>query len=51
MIVVSRKTRLFVAGLAAFLIGFPLAERSYGQIGSWVGWIIDSSINSSDGES
>jgi hypothetical protein len=46
-----RRAQLFVAGLAAFLIGFPLAERSYGQIGSWVGWIIDGSIGASDGDS
>ncbi len=46
-----RKTQLFVAGLAAFLLGFPLAERSYGQIGGWIGGIIDASIWGSDGGS
>lgn len=46
-----RKTQLFIAGLAAFLLGFPLAERSFGQIGSLVGGIIDASIWGSSGGS
>lgn len=46
-----RRTRIVVAGLAAFLLGFPLAERSFGAVGGWIGAIIDASIYGSDGGS
>jgi hypothetical protein len=46
------KSKLFIAGLAAFLVGLPLAQETYAQgIGSWVGWVVDASIYASDGDS
>ena len=51
-IVIIRKSKVFVAGLAAFLVGMPLAKETFGQgIGSLVGWVVDTSIWASDGGS
>ena len=47
-----RRTKLFIAGLAAFLVGLPLAQETYAQgLGSWVGFTVDSSVYASDGDS
>jgi len=46
-----RKSKVFIAGLAAFLVGMPLAKESFAQVGSLVGWVVDSSIWASDGGS
>lgn len=47
-----RRSKLFIAGLAAFLIGLPLAQETYAQgLGSWIGFIVDASVSSSDGDS
>lgn len=47
-----RRTKLFVAGLAAFIVGMPLASETYAQgLGSWIGFIVDSSVYASDGDS
>ncbi|HOA73139.1 MAG TPA: hypothetical protein PL151_13650 [Phycisphaerae bacterium] len=46
------KSKLFIAGLAAFLVGLPLAKETYALgLGSWIGWIVDTSIYASDGDS
>jgi hypothetical protein len=48
--IVIKRTRLFIAGLVAVLIGMPLARETYAQsLGGWVGYLIDASIYSSDG--
>lgn len=49
---IIRKSKVFIAGLAAFLVGMPLAKETFGQsIGSLVGWVVDTSIWASDGGS
>lgn len=46
------RSKLFIAGLAAFLVGLPLAGQTYAQgIGGFIGYIIDASIYASDGDS
>jgi hypothetical protein len=50
--VIRRKSKVFIAGLAAFLVGMPLAKETFAQgIGSLVGWAVDTSIWASDGGS
>jgi hypothetical protein len=47
-----RKSKLFIAGLAAFLVGLPLARETYAQgLGDWIGFVVDASIYASDGDS
>lgn len=45
------RMRLWMVGLIAVLIGMPLSEKAFGQVGSLVGWIVDASVQGSDGDS
>ncbi len=45
------RMRLWMVGFIAVLIGMPLSEKAFGQVGSLVGWIVDASVQGSDGDS
>ena len=47
---IFKQTKLFLAGLIAVLIGFPLARETFAQgLGSWIGFAVDSSVAGSEG--
>ena len=50
---VPKRLRMFVAGLVAFLVGMPLADKAFAGygIGGMIGDVIDTSINASAGGS
>ncbi len=45
-----KKSKLFLAGVIAVLIGFPLARQTFADsLGSWIGAVVDTSVYGSEG--
>jgi hypothetical protein len=47
---IIKRSKVFLAGLIAVLIGFPLARETFADDwGSWIGFAVDTSVGASDG--